>query len=203
MATEFAYMPTVKNLPDIFGRIKEAGAPTKFTHEFLKSNLGFTSSNDRAVVKLLRHLGFLSGDGVPTDRYHEFRGQVGERAIAEGLRDGWPDVFLSDQKAHERTPKDLADIFKKLTGQSDPVAKKMATTFKALTKMADWSEAKVQSPKAEGQTEREDEKKALKPRGGVEMRELVLNQDIHLHLPSTSDVSVYRAIFQALKEELL
>jgi hypothetical protein len=39
---------------------------------------------------------------------------------------------------------------------------------------------------------------AVQPAGA-----LTLSHDIHLHLPPTSDVAVYRAIFQAMKSELM
>jgi hypothetical protein len=76
MDKTFPYMASAKNLPAILAKIKSAGAPPKFTYEFLKSNLGFASSSDRTVIGVLKALGFLSGDGTPTGRYNEFRGEA-------------------------------------------------------------------------------------------------------------------------------
>ena len=60
------------HLADFFTKIKEGQAPTQFTQQLLK-DLGFSSSNHRAFIPLLKELGFLSPDGAPTSRYHEFR----------------------------------------------------------------------------------------------------------------------------------
>jgi hypothetical protein len=80
-------------IPSILDRIRSAATPPRFTHEFLKSNLGFSSSNDRAVIKVLKQLGFLTSDGTPTPRYNDYRGPDGGRVLAEGLRDGWLRCF--------------------------------------------------------------------------------------------------------------
>ena len=72
MALINAYVQIYKQLPELFGRISEASAPEKFTVQLLK-DWGYASSNYRAVIPLLKALGFLSPDGTPTSRYHEYR----------------------------------------------------------------------------------------------------------------------------------
>jgi hypothetical protein len=66
MATEFPYMVSNNKIGPILEKIRTAAKPSKFTNEFLK-HVGFTSSNDRAIIPLLKKLGFLSDDGVPTE----------------------------------------------------------------------------------------------------------------------------------------
>lgn len=200
MPAEFPYMNSVKNVPAILSRIQEAGAPPKFTVEFLKSSLGFSSSNDRGILAILKKLGFLAEDGTPTDRYHEYRhGQQGRAALASGLRDGWSALFLADQKANERTATQLTELFKSVTGKSESVAKKMATTFKAFADAADWSKQPVvaATPSDSGKPQEPEQS----PVHG-EVSGFALHHDIHVHLPATSDVAVYRAIFRALREEM-
>lgn len=196
MAAEFPYMPSVKNLGAILEKIRGAGAPPRFTHEFLKSTLGFASSSDRSVIQVLKALGFLGSDSAPTARYNQFRAEKGKSlALAEGLREGWSELFLADEKAHEKSAGDLAGIFKSVTGKGDSAAEKMATTFKRLADQADWSApAAVSLP---------DQQQAIDQPEDVLGRRIALNQDVHIHLPPTSDVAVYTAIFRALREELL
>jgi hypothetical protein len=189
-------------------RIQEAGAPPRFSNEFLKNSLGFPSSNDRGIITVLKQLGFLSSDGAPTQRYNEFRsGTVGGRALADGLREGWSAVFLADQRAHEKTSAQLVEIFKTVTGKSGAVAQKMASTFKALVDAADWSatpptpsvkETEVADEKSKPVVIAADERRVDRITSGIS-----LNHDIHVHLPPTSDVAVYKAIFRALREELI
>ena len=87
------YLTSVKNLPAIMAKIVEGTAPKKFTIAHLKS-IGFPSSNDRGMLALLKDLGFLSDDGTPCQRYHEYRDASRSRAImAEALREAYEDLF--------------------------------------------------------------------------------------------------------------
>lgn len=205
MSDDLPYMPAVGNVAAILEKIRGAGTPPKFTGEFVKSTLGFTSSQDRTFPRMLRQLRFINADGVPLPRYNEFKASSsGGRAMAAGLREGWGPIFLADQNAQARSAAELTDIFKTVTGQSEAVARKMATTFKAFASHADWS-ADVKVP---SEPERTVERHASAPADPEPqlrdaMASLSLHHDIHLHLPPTSDVSVYRAIFQALRDELL
>jgi hypothetical protein len=191
-------MQSTKNLGAILDKMASAGTPPKFTHEFLRSNLGFTSSGDRSVVRVLRALGFLTPDAVPTPRYNDFR-DAGRRgaALAAGPREGWADVFLSDQGAHSRSPSELKELFKNITGKGESAAEKMASTFKILAERASWTDEPLRAPEAEMPVEREHEFAATTD--GAALR---LHHDIHIHLPPTSDVAVYTAIFRALRQEL-
>jgi hypothetical protein len=206
MASEIPYMTSAKNLSAILGKIKGAGTPPKFTNEFLKANLGFPSSNDRTVIRVLKALGFLSADSVPTPRYNEFReGGKSGRAIVAGLREGWSSVFLSDQRAYERSPAQLTELFKNVTGAGEAVATKMATTFKglaSLASLADWADSAAPETRTiDGDVEPTGAVVDAIPMSG--RGQLSLHHDVHVHLPATSDVSVYTAIFRALRSELL
>jgi hypothetical protein len=139
MPAEIPYMASVANVRDIMSKIQSAGTPPKFTYDFLKSNLGFSSSNDRAIIKILKALGFLTADGTPTARYNEYRGPGGGKALATGLREGWDSFFLSDQKVYQKSSGQIQEIAKNVTGAGDAVATKMASTFKVLADLADFS----------------------------------------------------------------
>jgi hypothetical protein len=194
---DFAYMASTKNLKAILEKIRGAGTPPKFTHDFLRTNLGFTSSTDRSVVGVLKGLGFLSADAVPTPRYNEFRdANRSGTVLAQGLREGWADLFLSDQRAYERSTTELKELFKNASGKGESAAEKMATTFKILADAASWA-----TGDSEAEAPAEEELSSL---GDSSTRHPVqLHHDVHVHLPPTSDVSVYTAIFRALRQELL
>ena len=217
MPVEVPYMMSVTNVPAILEKIRTAGTPPKFTHEFLKSTLGFGSSNDRGIIKVLRHAGLLNADGVPTPRYNDYRGDQYGKALATGLREGWSDFFLADQTIYQRTASQIQEIAKNLTGASDSVAKKIATTFKAFADKADWSggataaetppEEKPNDEQSGGNGNSAGADRQYQGgnggNGGVGSGLFELHHDIHIHLPPSNDVSVYRAIFQAIKAELM
>ena len=207
MPADFAYMTNSKNLKAIMERVQGAGSPPKFTNAFLQS-LGFTSSSDRPVIGVLKALGFLTADGIPAERYHRYRDERRSgQALAEGLREGWSDLFLVDQQAHARTNAELTGLFKSVSGKGDASATKMATTFKALAGMADWaatatpSAVQVEEVKPEEGSDGRGE--ARTSHVATAVAGLNLHHDVHVHLPSTSDSAVYVAIFRALKVELL
>jgi hypothetical protein len=207
MPSDFTYMTNAKNLKAILERIRGAGTPPKFTHDFLKT-LGFASSSDRPVIAVLKQLGFLSTDGVPTGRYNTYRDAARSgQAVAEGLREGWADLFLVDQSAHTRNSSQLTEAIKSVTGKGEASAVKMATTFKALSDLADWTEsptaAKVPIVEESASPAPDSPRPLTEPFPIPRPTAMNLHHDVHIHLPSTSDLSVYTAIFRALKAELL
>jgi hypothetical protein len=62
----------VGSLAKFLDAIRTAGVPKRVTFEFLKT-LGFTSSNDRPIIGVLKSIGFLDQNGVPTESYKAFR----------------------------------------------------------------------------------------------------------------------------------
>ena len=196
-------MMQVGNIPAIFAKIRSAGTPPKFTHDFLSATLGFKGSGDRGVIKLLRSMGFLTSDGTPTSRYNDYRSNLeGGRAVADGLREAYPGVFLADTGAHERSTTELTEIFKRVSGKGEASALKMASTFKALAALGEWTSREI-APTPPAVTAAGGEAAPERPARSASKSTLSLHHDVHIHLPSTSDVSVYTAIFRALKDELL
>jgi hypothetical protein len=82
------YLTSTKNLDAILNKIVDGVAPAKFTTEHLKS-IGFGASNDRAFIPLIKDLGFLSPDGVPTARYHAYRDGESPLLSPSGSRVGF------------------------------------------------------------------------------------------------------------------
>src|SRR5690606_31885878 len=115
--------------------------PSRFTQSFLES-LGFKSNADRLVVSVLRSLGFLNQNNEPTDRYHRFLDQSQAPIVmAEAIEDAYADLFSVNTRAHQMSRTELKSKFRTLTqGQvSESVAEKMAMTFEALVKLADFN----------------------------------------------------------------
>lgn len=203
MTADLPYMISVGNVEGILKKIRQGGTPPKFTGEFVKTTLGFTASQDRAFPKILKQLKFISPDGTPLPRYNEFKSATeGGKAMAQGLREGWQPIFMANQKANDLSTTELTDIFKTVTGQGESVSQKMATTFKAFAKHADWTAPHADQPPLDDDPNGASDPPPPPFERGAGSGSLSLHHDIHLHLPPTSDVAVYRAIFRALREEL-
>jgi hypothetical protein len=57
-----------------------------------------------ALIPLLKRIGFLQNDGVPTDLYHKYRNpDTSGTALAEGLRKGYAELFSRNEYAHALT----------------------------------------------------------------------------------------------------
>src|SRR6266498_1343745 len=149
------YMTSVKNLPEIFGKIIEGTAPKKFTTAHLKS-LGFKSSNDVGVIAVLKDLGFLSADGVPSQRYHDYRDKSRSKAVmAEALREAYEDIFHINEKPTSSDREAIEGKFKSAHNTSDRVAAEQTKTFYALLKLADLDSGGKPKAKKESEKPRE------------------------------------------------
>jgi hypothetical protein len=194
-----AYVLPTNRIGDILGKIRDGQAPERFTQQLLK-DWGFGSTNDRAFIPLLKAIGFLTADGKPTQRYHDYRDHSRSKVVlGQALRDAYGDIFLI--KEHP-APADKAAIegkFKSFHNVSDNVAGLMTKTFLGLLSHADLrgklapAEPVVTPlpPQNEGR-----DPAAATPVGPT------LHYNIQIHLPATKDVEVYNAIFKSLKEHL-
>lgn len=214
MAVPSAYLTSTKNTKKIFASMQKASVPTTsgFTYEFLKQ-LGYASSSDRPMIPVLKAIGFLDASGKPTDLYRQYKDPaIAKQALAIGLRAGYADLFAIDNDAYKRNQQELAGMFARLTDKGESVTGKMAMTFRELASMADFAPrqvpAEVQERKAEDAddlAQNEEEQKQIESAG--ERREqgggFSLRHDVHVHLPLSTDVAVYDAIFKSLRENLM
>ena len=205
-------MLSVTNIPKIFEAIQKASAPETFHQDFLK-DLGFKASNDRGAVKVLKYLGLLDQSGKPQSSYRDFMDKnKARKVLAVRIRAAFDDLFTADRQAHAKSVDNLKGWFKTKTGAGDAVAQKMASTFKALAACADFESPVVAEPTAEAAPNpapSADGKNAGSTQaapvlhGAREGNAFGLVYRFEIHLPDTQNVDTFRAIFRALREELL
>ena len=203
-----AYLTSFKNTSAILKAVQAAQAPPRFTQKFLEG-LGYQNSNDRAIINVLKALGFLDDSGVPTARYHRYLDQTQSALVlAEGLRDAYGDLFRINRNAHEMSNQDVKNKMKTLSegAFTDRVLTQMAGTFTTLVKDADFAaaptpDARQGTPPAEETheaptrpaTNGQPSLAAASPFGS-------LAYNINIQLPESRDPAVYNAIFKALRE---
>lgn len=214
MNPDVPYMVSVTNTHKILDAIQRAGAPEVFHLDFLK-DLGFASSNDRGAVKVLKYLGLIDESGRPLAPYREFMDHSrAKKVLAARLRSSFDDLFTADRNANTKSVDNLKGWFKTKTGSGDAVAQKLASTFRALASYADFSTPPVENLEPEIPKEvRIDRSQAPEDRSG-RGEPPQLHQNNHkspiglvyrfeIYLPDTQNVDTYRAIFRALREELM
>jgi hypothetical protein len=207
MSLPNAYLTSFKNSAAILKAIQAAQAPPRFTQKFLEG-LGYQNSNDRAVINVLKALGFLDDSGVPTSRYHRYLDQTQSALVlAEGLREAYEDLFRVNRNAQEMSPSEVKNKMKTLSeGQfTDRVLTQMAGTFTTLVKEADFSAPPTRGASNE-MTDADDAKPPPSAGDGEKSQEGAaspfgsLAYNINIQLPESRDPAVYNAIFKALRE---
>jgi hypothetical protein len=71
----YPYTIANKQIEPMLTRIRTAARPERFNCELLNT-WGFTASNDRAIISVLRGLGFIADGGTPTDAYDRLGGST-------------------------------------------------------------------------------------------------------------------------------
>ena len=204
MAIPEANINNTGSLARFLESIKTAGVPERVTVEFLKT-LGYKSSNDRPIVPIMKGIGFLDADGKPTERYKQYRSYDGARVLADALQSAYSDIFLAYTKAHTLPLDKLKGIIASKTTKGDASIERIAKTFQVLAKAADFTPSS--DPVEQGETSTEDETPGqdpeIPPSPPLRGKTPSFHYNIEIHLPTTTDITVYNAIFKSLKENLL
>ena len=193
-----------------FDALLDAQPPERFSIKFLE-NLGFTSTNDRLLIGILKDLGFLNADGVPQPRYFDFLDRSrSKQVVAASIRDAYSELFAVNTKANELSATDVKNKLRTLYSgkKTNGVIDRIAKTFSSLCEYADFS----QEPPTTAKTEVTEDKKKdspphKKPEAGIQALAQAIALDslqyhINIVLPETRDQGVYDAIFRSLREHL-
>jgi len=194
-----------------FDAVLDAQPPERLSIKFLE-NLGFTSTNDRLFIGILKELGFLNADGVPQQRYFDFMDRSQSRhVVADGIREAYGDLFAVNTKANELSATDAKNKLRTLYAgkKTDNVIDRIAKTFAALCEYADFSKPATGTPAVPKEA---DDKKKSAPEhqereAGIQAVAQAISLDalqyhINIVLPETRDQGVYDAIFRSLREHL-
>lgn len=201
---DYPYMTSNKNLPVIFEKIRSAAKPAKFTNNFIRQ-LGFLSTNDRGFAPLLKKLGFLADDGTPNSYYDALRDPNTSKAVlGDRIRDLYSDLYTINTEIHKASDDDIKGAIARVTGKDARDVARIFVTFKALVSLADFSKKKtpisvsVEKQELSPQSHSLENKKTDNGRSSPDF-----HYNIQIHLPATTDISVYNAIFKSLKEHIL
>lgn len=201
------YVPSYGAITKALERIKTASTPGQFTQDFLATKLDMRGGSPKPVIPFLKRTGFLRSDGAPTDLYKRFRNDAQSgAAAAEALRIGYRPLYEINEYVHDATESDLRGIIVQYTGAeaNSGTTKAILGSFRALRGFADFDAEDGESSLRNGDGEAAEEPRAtvVAPAGPLP-HGLSLGYTINLHLPATSDVAVFNAIFSSLKEHLL
>jgi hypothetical protein len=208
MAEYPPYINAYNGIPTLFQKIKTAAVPPKFNVDFLSTVLDMKSSSYRAMIPLLKKLGFVDPANVPTQAYKDFReDSLSGSVMAVQLRQSYKSLFQANEYAWRLNKEELTSKLKSLTGaaEDDQYIPSVVGTFMALSKLAKWEgttpkKKEVTADGAEkGETGNTGHKQSDEFTGG----RLGLSYTINLNLPATTEIEVFNAIFKSLRENML
>jgi hypothetical protein len=205
MAKYPPYVNSYGQLSKLFAELKKASVPPKFTHDFMASMLGLKSSSYRAMIPLLKNLGFLDQGNVPTQDYKDFRDESKSGLVlAKRLKETYSDLFTSNEYAYKLGKEELTNKLITILGLSkdDKNIPFVVGTLQELFKLADFTGKHKPTVKKKGIDEGTTSEEM--PQGPIEkQRQLGISYTINLNLPATTEVEVFNAIFRSLKEHIL
>lgn len=197
---EYPYAYTSSALKRYLEMISKTQAPPKVTAQYLLT-AGFKSSNDRAVISVLKFIKLLDGSATPTDDYKQMRDTSKYGAIlASHIRDSYGDLFALYSDANMQSNDKLRDFFGPKTNAKPEVLDKIISTFKTLCESADFGAAPVSSTQPQaGATQVKVASQTMSiPESGM-----TINLNIQLQLPPTENAEIYDKIFESLKKHLI
>lgn len=203
--SDVTYTTVPGKIGSLLAKIKSNGVPKKVDTVWLKA-IGFTSSNDKSLLPVLKSIDFIDGGKAPTDRWRKFRGIDGDVALGEAIRHGYSDLYDFYEDAHDRSTSEVANVFKTKSSAGDQAISKAVSTFKALTAEAKFtSSAQSKSPDL-GTSEREG---ALANPPEIPVRAATaggstpsLHIDLQVHISPEATVEQIDKIFASMAKHL-
>jgi len=193
--SKYPYILSTGRLRSFIEIIPKMGIPPKINTRTLPT-LGFKSTNDRPIVKILEFINFIDASGAPTQNYRDFRDSSKAKIVmASEIRKAYSELFGIYHDAFRKDDNSLKNFFRPTTDAGEQVVERIVDTFKVLCSFADFEAV----PPEEVVAKERAELRAIPslPSG------VTLNVNIQLALPATDDASVYDKIFKALKDHLL
>lgn len=207
--TDYPYVLSNNRLDKFMSSIQAAGKPNKFTIEFLRT-LGYTSTNDRGFIRLLKKLGFLTDEGTPTLYYDQLRdASTYKKTLANQIKELYSELFSINVKINSESDTTIKGAISRVTGGDEASVNRIFNTFKALCKLADFDHLEtdmvIEKTPKKGTTENivVHEKETVRKNFDISKPASEFHYNIQIHLPATTDISVYNAIFKSLRENLL
>jgi len=197
---KYPFTPGPENVVELFQRIQSMGVTkNKINTAYLKL-IGFKSSYDTYLPRVLKQLGFVGPDGLPTDKWKAYGVKKESRHVmASALKNAYADLFDTYPNAYKENESMLFDFFKGNTGAADRETGLMLKTFRNLCTLADFEAVPAEAVVPEPLTSPREEAARIP----TVAPGLTVNINVQLTLPATDDETVYDKLFASLKRNLL
>lgn len=202
--TDYPYIKTTGKLKEFLEKIPSMDLPNSVSTRWLPK-VGFKSNNHRPIIRILDFIGFISSN-KPTDRWRSFRVKSESRRIlAEGVVEGYGELFRLYPDAYQRSDKELRDFFQSYLTASDQVTKATIGTFRALCSLANFAQPNVSNtivretpeiPAKRRQGASAASESLTAPSPAPPMENPTVHIDIEIHIHPDADADQIRDIFK-------
>jgi hypothetical protein len=207
VADNYPYHVIAANVKKFLQHIQGAGVPPKVTFQYITS-VGFKSTNDRAILTVLKFIKFVDNSGVPTKLWQAYRVKSqSPKVLAGALKTAYKTLFDTYPDANRKDNEALRNFFSSHTSVAENTVTLMVRTFKTMAEMgnfdspADVPDVDVEpadtEDKGDGTPPVKRKVITATPNG------MTVNINIQLQIPATDKADVYDSFFAAMKKHLL
>lgn len=203
---------TTGQLKKFLSHIQLANKPPLVTQKYLEQ-AGFKTKNERRIISVLKHVGFIDQSNVPTDDWQKYRNKENApRILGTALKSSYSDLFDVYPDANNKDVDTLRNFFSANTAVGDGAVRAMVGTFKALVDVADLNGMPDEQQEA-------DESQIIAQQGSEKLPSPVelakqlnvvgngkgigLNINIEIVVPESTNPEVYDNFFKSLKKHIL
>lgn len=204
---EFPYTANTGKLREFLSTIRNIGIPPNGATQDWFQQIGFKSSNDRPILRVMRFINFIDSSSKPTDLWRQYRTEQHKKILAQGIVQGYNELFQIYPDANKRSNKELNDFFTSKSSAGKQAIEKTIQTFKALCELAEFngenivdttSNTDINTDQISGKDET-----SLRVMRPTKDSGITININIQLTLPDTTDPKVYDNFFAAMKNHLI
>ena len=145
---DYPYSLVPGKLREILSKIRSLGIPAKANLKWLES-IGYKSKNDRTMITVLKFIRFIDTSGKPSELWLKYRGRDNEKVLAQGISEGYAELFATYPDAYKRGQNELENFFSTHTTAGKQVIGKTVSTFRTLCDLAKFDEEAIQPQEME------------------------------------------------------
>jgi len=191
---KFPYTTKPSSLRRLLQDIPKKPKPPKFDQPLLKS-WGFSDANDYSMVRVLKAIGLLGSNNVPTDIYSQYMHlDGGAAALAEPIKRIYEPLFNASHAPYKESIEKLRNLFNIHSGGGERALDQQIQTFKALCEYTTFeiSGQAPQQPSAVPVITGSAPAAPPQPGSGAPL----IHINVHIHLPENKSRRDYEAIIE-------
>jgi len=192
MDISFPYTQSYKKIPAFFKAIQDAAVPSKFTIKILQNTFDLKGTNDRTLIGLLKCLGFIDANGIPTQKYSDYKNpSIAETILGDSIKSCYESLYQKKESLHSLSEGEIKGLFASTTGKGsgNKALIQMIKTFMQVKSIAKFDEVSTVVEELAASINEVTTTSETKP------KDFVLTHTIVLNLPVSTDQKVYEVFF--------